>query len=176
MLRLFTKWLKDENANAAIEAGLLFPVMVSMLLGMVDIGVGLLISQKVINSSHMISDLLARQDDINNNEFNDSVVAGQLILGPFSVASMGYDVAGVQYIGINKTPTVQWRDTFNMSANTDIMLGAADLGAQNEGVLAVTVRYVYTPIFSGIVSGDIIIQEESYARGRRGLFVTRTRV
>ena len=153
----------------------MFPVLVSLLLGMVDTGVLLLTNQKVINSCHMIADLLAREEDINNAEFNDSVVAGELAVAPYDTTTMGYDVAGVQFIGVQKTPTVQWRDTFNMSANSEIVTGATGLGDQNEGVLAVTVIYTYHPMFSSVFVGDIHLKEVSYARGRHGGFVTRTR-
>lgn len=175
MPRMLKQWWRGDEANAAIEAGFLFPILVSLLLGMVDTGILLLTNQKVINSCHMIADLLAREQDITNAEFNDAVVAGELAIAPYSTTSMGYDVAGVQFIGVQKTPTVQWRDTFNMTANSEIIVGAANLGDQDEGVLAVTVVYTYQPLFTSIFTGDIYLEEISYARGRYGSFVTRTR-
>jgi Flp pilus assembly protein TadG len=174
MLHTLRKWLNGDDASAAIEAGFLFPLLISILLGVIDVGMGLTVNQKVTNSCHMIADLLARETDVDNAEFNDAVIGGQLTLQPYDVTPMGYDIAGVQFIGANLVPTVQWRGTFNMDPNPNITTDSAGLGDQNEGVIAVTVRYLYTPYFSNFVIGPIQMQEVSYARGRKGGFVTRS--
>ena len=41
MVRRIKKFIRGEDANAAIEAGFLFPVMVAILCGMIDMGVAL---------------------------------------------------------------------------------------------------------------------------------------
>src|SRR6188768_1737058 len=115
MKRIMKKWLGETDASAAIEAGLLFPVMITMLLGTIDIGMGLTVNEKVTNACHSIADLLARYDDINNAALNDSIVGGELILQPYDATPMGYDVAGIQFINATLTPTEKWRDTFQMS-------------------------------------------------------------
>lgn len=167
------KWGRDENAVAAIEAGLLFPVMVIILCGMVDTGVGLITNQKVINASQIVSDLLTRQETVSDADISDSIVAGQMALQPYSTVSMGVDVIGIQFIGTLLTPTEIWRETRNMAPNDEALTGAAGLGLENEGLVAVTVRYTYTPYFSAFVAGDIQMEEVAYARGRRSLVVTK---
>jgi Flp pilus assembly protein TadG len=174
MLRLLKKWIWGDEASAALEAGFLFPIMTSILLGVVDVGRGLTVNQKVTNSCHVIADLLTREDEVTDAEFNDAVIGGQLVLMPYSTEPMGYDVAGIQFIGATKVPTVEWRDTVNMDPNPDVTSDSEGLGDQNEGVVAVTVKYHYAPFFTGFAIGEIFMQEVSYARGRKGVFVTRT--
>lgn len=67
--------------------------------------------------------------------------------------SYGVDIASVKFIGTTKVPTVRWRRTFNMTANTEILPRTEGLGAQNEGVLAVTVRYVFHAAFHLVLCG-----------------------
>ncbi len=174
MMRGIVKWLKNDDANAAIEAGFLFPVLVTILLGIVDMGVGLIVNEKVINSAHMMADLLAREDDISDAELTEAAVAAEMVIQPYETITMGYDVAGIQFLGAEMVPTERWRDTFNMDPNPDVLVDSIGLGYENEGVLAVTVRYTYTPYFSNFVVGQIEMQEVSYARGRKGNFVTRS--
>lgn len=174
MLRRLKTWIRKDDASAGIEAGLMFPVMMAVLLGVVDIGMGLTVNQKVINAAHMISDLLTREDDITDAELAEAVTGGRLVLMPYNDESFGYDVAGVKFIGKNKVPTVQWRDTFNMAPNAAILTESQGLGEENEGVVVVTVSYHYAPYFSNFVVNEIEMQETAYARGRKGLFVTRS--
>lgn len=173
MLR-WRQWLRDDSATAAVEAAFLFPVLVTILCGTIDVGIGLVVNQKVINASQMVADLLAREEDISDGEMDDAVVAGRMAIQPYSTASYGVDVAGIRFLTVNKTPTVQWRDTVNMEPNTDVTDGSAGLGLENEGVIAVTVRYFYEPYFGSFIIGNIQMEEVAYVRGRNGLFVTRS--
>ena len=61
MKRTFRRWAKEDDAAAAIEAGLMLPIMIAVLLGVVDVGMALTVNQKVISASHMVSDLLTRE-------------------------------------------------------------------------------------------------------------------
>lgn len=167
-------WMRDDKANAAIEAGFLFPVMMVILCGMIDMGIGLVINQKTINSSQMVADLVGREEDLTDAEVEDAIVAGRMAFHPYATDSYGVDVVGIQFVGVGRVPTVRWRDTVNMDENGDVLAGSQNLGEQNEGVIAVTVRYLYQPYFSDFILGDLQMEEVAYVRGRKGLFVTRS--
>jgi Flp pilus assembly protein TadG len=172
---VFRRFCRDDRAVAAIEAGFIFPVLVVILCGMIDTGMGLVANQKMVNASQMVADILAREDQITDGEMNDAVVAGQLAMMPYGTQSFGVHVAGIQYNGANATPVVRWQDMVGTTANPDVAAGSRGLGLQNEGVLAVTTRYRFQPIFSFIFTGPIEMEEVAYVRGRRGLFITRVR-
>ena len=168
MIRMLRSWMNDEKAAAAIEAGLLFPLLVLIMCGTIDVGMGCLINQKTIGATQMISDLLSRDDSVSTADINDAIVAGRLAFAPFSTATYGSDIAGVQFIGVGLTPTVQWRVTTNMLPNNTITTKTIGLGKQNEGVLAVTVTYTYYPMFTAYMVSPFVMTEESYARSRKG--------
>jgi Flp pilus assembly protein TadG len=164
---------REDGANAAIEAGFLFPVMVAILCGMIDMGVALITNLKVTTATQIVSDLLARDRTVNDAQIDDAINAGRLALFPYDTTSYGVDIAGIQYVGSGLVPTVRWRETRNMNENPGVLERSAGLGLQNEGVIAVTVRYFFTPYFTGFMMSDIEMQEEAYVRGRKGLFVRR---
>lgn len=166
-MSLFKKWLKDDGATAAIEAGFLFPLLMLILCGTVDTGMGLVMNQKVINASHTICDLLARGSDVANTDVSDAIIAGQLALQPYANATYGSDIVSIRFVGASLTPTVQWRRTTNMEPNPDVTLSANGLGLQDEGVLAVTVTYTFTPIFTSYFQSPIPMTVVSYARSRK---------
>lgn len=174
LISCFRKWLSCDGAAVAVEAGLLFPVMVSILCGVMDTGIGLVTNQKAINASQTVADLLAREEDVTDTELNDAIIAGRLSLQPYDTATYGVDIAGIRFVGETLTPTVEWRDTVNMEENVEIATSAEGLGLENEGVIGVTVHYYYEPFFSAFIVGGLAIEEIAYVRGRNGLFVTRT--
>lgn len=176
--RLFSlKWIgrccKDDGGVAAVEAGFLFPVLMTILCGMIDVGSALVANLKVTNACQIVSDLLARDRTVNDAQIDDAVVAGRLALHPMVTASYGIDIVGIQYVGASLTPTVRWRETVNMEENDDVLARSAGLGLQNEGVIAVTVNYTFRPFFVGFVMEELNMREEAYVRGRKGLFVER---
>lgn len=172
-MRGVCKWLKDESAVAAMEAALVFPVMLTMIFGIMDIGTGLLINKKLITASQVASDLIGRQISITDDEINDIVIASRLSLQPFNTGSFGIDIVGIRFSGAAANATEDWRDTINMTPYGSAVTGAAGLGDEGEGVVAVTVQYMYQPYFSGYFINTINMQEVSYVRGRRVPFVSR---
>ncbi|MEZ0260693.1 MAG: TadE/TadG family type IV pilus assembly protein [Alphaproteobacteria bacterium] len=170
---VFRSWTRDEGATAAIEAGFLFPILVAILCGMIDTGVALVTNQKVVDSSQMIADLLTRNTSVNNADIADAVVAAHLAIQPYSISSYGIDIMGVQYLTVARTPTERWRTTINMTPNPDLLTHSAGLGDENDGVVAVTAHFTHTPYFSFFLIGDIVMNEESFARGRKGLYVSK---
>jgi Flp pilus assembly protein TadG len=175
MLGRLRKWMLDDDATAAIEAGLLFPVLVLVLCGMVDAGMAITLNQRATDATQMISDLLTRNPTVSDADINDAIEAGKMAIMPYDTASYGVDIMGIQYIGTELTPTVQWHPTpYNMDENAEMPDHAAGLGNQDEGVVGVTVQYIFKPYFSYYFVGQITMKEESYARGRKGKFVTKS--
>lgn len=180
MRRLGTKrqlgrFARDTNGVAAIEAGFLFPLLVLVLCGGIDTGVALLVNQKMITSCQTVADILAREAEVSDATLQDAFIAGRMSLMPYPQEGLGAHIAGIQYVGAGAVPTVIWEDTINMDPNADVLVRAAGLGRQDDGVLAVTVRYVHRPFFTETFVGDVVMQEVSYARPRRGVFITRVR-
>jgi len=119
MLRMFRDWLKEDKAVIAIEVGILMPVMMTMLLGVIDIGEGVYINQKLIDADQMMADLLTRNKTVSASvDLPNVIAAGQMTLSPYSTASFGVDIAGVQFSNPADVPAVIWRDTVNTGINS----------------------------------------------------------
>ncbi len=169
----FKKWFRDNKAVAAIEMGMLLPLMLTILMGMFDTGYAVLTSQKVVNASQTVGDLIGRHDVINDALLDEYIKAGELVLQPNDPASYGIDIVGIQFDGDPDSPEEIWRETRNMSPNINIVQGAMGLGEDGEGVIAITVKYTYEPFFTSDFMGTFDIWEMSYIRARSGLFITR---
>jgi len=165
------KWQDNDEGNVMIESVLVLPIMLTMMLGIIDIGTGLMVNKKLITSSQIISDLLARRDSVNSADVADAMEAGQLVMFPYDLMDFGIDIAGIRFDGVGATPLVEWRETDNMAPNVSVLAGSDGLGTEDEGVIAVTVSYSYVPRFSSFAVNPILMEEVAYVRGRGSPFV-----
>jgi len=165
-LPLLRRWCTDNRATALTETAILFPVMMSLLMGVYDIGLGISINHKTITASQVIGDLVTRNIQMQAAMIEDIVEAGQLSLEPYPVLTMGYDIASIEFES-DGDPCVLWRVTENMDPNQVAVESTEGLGGPGEGILAVTVAYRYTPYFSNFVVDTIDMQEVAFLRGRR---------
>ena len=163
----FEMWRQNEDGVAIVETALVFPVMLTMFVGIVDVGEALLVNKKLITSTQIISDLLARDEIVEDADINDAIAAGEHSLFPNSLASFGVDIVGIRFDDDSGDPVEAWRETRDMSEDSDVVDNASGLGDPGEGVLAVTVVYTYTPIFSGFAVGTVNMRETAYVRGRK---------
>ena len=166
-------WKKDSRGNVVTEAAFIFPILLAMLMGAIDIGTGLLINKKVLSAAHMTADLVAREESLSNAELDNYVEAARLALVPYSLDSFGIDVAGIRFVDASADPEIKWRDTIDMTPPSDIEAKADGLGKENEGVVVVTVEYTFTPQFSSVITGPIKMQETAFVKGRVTSFVNR---
>lgn len=174
MMRFIKKYIIDTRAVAAIETAFIFPILMIMMFGVIDVGTAVIINTKVITAAQVSSDLLTRDNTITDTDITEARRAAEAALIPyFNAADFGIDIAGVRFIGEEAVPTEQWRDTFDMDANVDAVADADGLGVQGDGVLVITVEYTYRPRFAGILASEFTMQEVSYARGRDTSFVNR---
>jgi Flp pilus assembly protein TadG len=173
MILKIKQWWNDDTGIAAVEVAMLLPIILVLLLGIVDLGNAIVIHKKVMTASSVAADLLTRSSSVDDTEMADSWQAAQMAIDPYNRNLLGMDVASIQFQGINATPTVMWRETYNMAANPNVIALAAGLGTEGEGVMVVTTRYQYTPAFGQVLTGTMVMQEVAVTRGRRNSYVSR---
>ena len=171
MYQLFKKYIHDRRGTAAVEAALIMPVLLFMYMGIVDLGNALVVNKKAVSAAQIASDLLARQEIVDDADIEDAMIAARLALQPYDTTSFGIDIAGVRFDTPAAVPTLIWRETFNMTPNEAIVAETNGLGLENEGVIAVTVRYVYDLIFAYVLDGFWETNEVAIVRGRKKAFV-----
>jgi Flp pilus assembly protein TadG len=164
-------WSKQEG-TAAMEAAMLFPILITLLMGVYDLGNGIILSQKTITATQIAADLLARDQSVNNNELDNSIEAARLAFQPYRLNEFGIDIVSIRF-DQNRMPQILWRETRDMPANNEAVTNTNGIGDMGEGMMIVTVRYTYKPYFVKFFTSDIEMQEVAYSRGRRSPTVTR---
>lgn len=172
MFKVFKKWLKDESGLAAVEAAMIFPIMLVLLVGVFDGGNAILANQKTVRASQVVADLIARQGTATDASINEAIEAGKLAFAPLPVGSYGIDIVSVRF-DEDANSEIVWRETQNMSGLPDALTAVAALQEADEGVVMVTVEYRYDPIFVGFVFDTIDMREVAFSRGRNSPVIAR---
>ncbi len=170
-LRVFlNRWAVETRASASAEAALVFPILLVLLLGTFDMGNGVLANQKAIRASQIVADLVTRNMSVSAEEVNESITAGELAFAPMDSSSYGVDIVSIRFDD-ESNPEIVWRETRNMNANASVLDDVMSLAEAGNGVVVVTVRYLFEPVFSGFVVNEIPMEEVAFARGRRSAVV-----
>lgn len=162
--------LQEEDGMAAVEAAYIFPILLTMMLGVFDIGNGIIANQKAIRASQVTADLIARYAEVDTASLNEAIQGGQQALVPLDDSSYGVDVVSIAFDD-DAVPTIEWRETRNMTPIADVLTRVASIAEADEGVLVVAVEYMYEPLFAGFVVDDMQMQEIAFARGRKSAVI-----
>ncbi len=162
----FVRWKREESATALTETVILFPVLITLLMGCYDLGRGVNVNQKAIGAAQIIGDLITRDRTVTMDSLEDIIVAGELALEPFSKTPFGYDIASVQF-DASGNPVVLWRVTENATRNDAAVESTKGLGGVGEGVIVVTASYKYKPYFAEFIVDEIDMKEVAFLRGRK---------
>lgn len=164
--RAITSFFKNESGTAAMEAVMLFPILVTLLIGVYDLGNGIILSQKTITATQIAADLVARDTTIDMNGVQTAMDAARLAYEPYNLNQFGIDIASIEFDN-NRMPQILWRETRDMPPNQEAITNVNGIGDDGEGMVIVTVRYTYEPFFTRYFINNFNMQEVAYARGRR---------
>jgi hypothetical protein len=140
--------------------------MMILMMGSYDMGMGIILNQRVITSSQIAADLLSRDRTVDMVRLDESVEGARLAFEPFALSEFGIDIVSVEF-DAQRRPQILWRETRDMSPNEDAVTNVMGIGDEGEGMIIVTVEYTYTPFFARHFLSDMNMQEVAYARGRR---------
>ncbi|MCB9963377.1 MAG: pilus assembly protein [Rhodospirillales bacterium] len=172
IIKTIEYWVKDQVGVAAVEAALIFPVLLIMFIGLFDLGSGILASQKTIRASQVVVDLVTRSRVVNSGDIDEAINAGSLAYLPMSSENFGVDIVSIRF-DEDSVPEIVWRETRNMTPQDDVFDAIESLAEPGGGVVMVSAKYKFEPLFAGFVVDEIDMNERAFGRGRRGAVVER---
>ena len=163
---IIKKWTKEEDASALLEAVMLLPILLTLLMGMFDLGFGIALNQKTITASQTASDLISRNKSVTLADVENIIEASRLTFEPYTINAFAIDIVSLEF-DENSDPQILWRETRDMLPNDASVNSTVGLGAEGDGMIIVTVQYTYKPFFSQLFTDDFNLQEIAFSRGRR---------
>lgn len=168
------RWRDCEDASAAAEFGLVFPLLFMMMLGLWDLGNGIILSQKTIAASQVVADLIGRETTIDDDELRQAFDAGRLAMLPYPTEPLTIDIVSVAFDD-EGDPVARWQEDSNggNGVNANLASTTAGLGGPGDGAVAVQTTYTYDPTFAGTILDEFDMREIAFARGRKTAVVGR---
>lgn len=176
-LRRFWRRLKrDEDGAILTEIALSIPLFITMLMGIVEVGNYLLLNLKLQHTVVSVSDLVTRDEEINEGTIADIFSVAPQIMAPYQ---LGED-ALVIVTAVSQLPD-EAAEIFWQRSGGGTLLAASDFGAEgqaptlpagltmreNETIIATEVFFDYEPVIFPFIEAQTI-RKASFFRPRIG--------
>ena len=173
LMKFLRSWKNDKEGVATIEATLVFPILLVLLLGTFDMGNGIVANQKAIRASQIAADLITRKRSIDETGIDEAIEASRLAFAPYETSSYGIDIVSIRF-DEDAEPEIVWRETRNMTPNPNVLADVESLAQAGNGVVVVRVKYLFEPVFAGFVVDNIPMEEVAFSRGRKSPVVNKS--
>ncbi|MGV3552348.1 TadE/TadG family type IV pilus assembly protein [Rhizobium sp.] len=136
---------RDERGVSAIEFVLIFPILVGMMAGTVDIGQALTVSRKMNQIVATLGDMTSQQQAWTTTEIDAIITGTSTIIEPFGKSDLKIDLAILDVDSALKTK-VNWARSYNKTAlqKTDPSPVAVPTNIATSGVQMIVVKATYS--------------------------------
>lgn len=164
MVSLRQRRQQGQRGIAAVELALVFPILLILLLGGLDMTRYMLYHQKVERITFSIADIVSQSSSITKVQMDDIVTAAGQIMQPFAFGSNGVVIVTSVYKDPAQTyPTIRWQysggGSLARSSKIGIVNGTPALPNgltlnDKDNVIITETYFVFAPTFnSGLVTG-----------------------
>jgi Flp pilus assembly protein TadG len=164
-------FLSGTRGSVLLEAALAFPVLITVLLGMVEFGEAYTVSRKNAQVAASIADLVSQQIKVTTSQLNDMANIQATILQPYSATPAGLRVSSVILQNGNATSNagVQWSVGWgNLSAlttaqgnQTNLTLPSG-LTSQGSTIIVAESSYTFTPTIGSYLTSGVTFDSVAY--------------
>ena len=148
------RFSRDERGVSAIEFVLIFPILVGMLAGTVDIGQALTVSRKMNQVAATLGDLTSQKGAWTATDIDAIIMGSATIIEPFDKSDLKIDLA-ILDVDASLATKVNWARGYNKTAlaknsasPVTIPTNIAQSGVQ---LIAVKATYSLTTPFSKLL-------------------------
>jgi Flp pilus assembly protein TadG len=163
-------FLRKESGFAAIEFALIFPTLVLMYFGMMDLTYFITNNRRVMNAASVMADLVtANPDFVLGTQLTDYYNAADIALAPVAVAKIKVELFDFKSDGSIRWQKNNGRGTCGAAPTSASASGMLGLG---NDVLIARVCSTYTPFFGTFLgttllgTTDIILTKSMFQRPR----------
>ncbi len=181
MLKKIIQLFASKRGVAAVEFGLIAPVMATMLVGSIEVCNALQCKQKVTSIASTVSDLVAQTKSVSAADMSNIFAAANALVYPFSSTNSGIVVSSIVSDGAGNG-TVGWSKSQNATALSTgaavtVPTGLMTATACAKGacsVILTQVTYAYSSPLGKVFTGTNTMSDYFYARPRKSALVTYT--
>jgi len=164
---LSARFLADKRGIAATEFALIAPALIFFVMGVLEMSFRFRAADDATRYVHQVADLISREETLTEAGLTDIYNASVHMMKPLDTTdNLDLDIASVGFEGEDATPTMYWRRVAGVPIDFKVE-ETKDMGAQDETVIRVGVRYTYESVLSSLFGGKTMaIEREAFTRPR----------
>jgi Flp pilus assembly protein TadG len=195
----YRRFLASTRGLAAIEFGLVFPMLLVMLLASIDAGRAIAIYMKVRAAAYALDAMANQYPIIQDTDMQNIEGAAAAVLAPYASGPVGLRISQIEIT--TGGPVVAWSDGLNMTpyaknyGGVSVPANLAGTSAPNNAcpasppsanlyttgnvngkgcyLLFAEVQYTYTPMFGQFITGSITLSDKLFVTPRNSTCVVR---
>jgi Flp pilus assembly protein TadG len=179
LARTVAQLRSDMRGVAAVEFGLIAPVMMVMLLGTVEITRAVSMDRRVSLVTSMIADLVAREEKLTANDVNAIYDIAAEVMNPYDAGPLKISIVPVMSSPTNASSTLVYPSTTNrpsyhgasQPAKCEAYPLTPGLLGKNESLIAVEASYTFKPLFGSYMMSSVVWHDTAIAKPRKALCV-----
>lgn len=164
---------KDTRGVAAIEMAFIFPVMITLLIGMVDVSDGMSRSRKVTITANTVGDLVTQEPGTTTKSALNGIFAGALeTMAPYDGNTVGLEVYDFR-LDPDGSPKLNWthKSGVRCGSTPGVTAEMKDLMSQGNDLIISRACYKFSYILGGLFASHktFDMNEEMTLRPRKAL-------
>jgi Flp pilus assembly protein TadG len=166
----------DRRGVAAIEFAMLFPLMLMICFGTIQVSSAVAVDRKVTLTARTLSDLISQASTITSTDISNAFATGLAILTPYPIAPLQAKITEIYIAKTSLAVKVVWSASSNATAHScadTINLPAALLANAGDTYLVMSeVTYNFTPLVGfnislGFQPPTFALSDQMYTRPRQ---------
>ncbi|WP_176793668.1 TadE/TadG family type IV pilus assembly protein [Rhodospira trueperi] len=155
-----------KRGTAAIEAALILPILLTMMLGMVELTTYVEATRKAVSAAQTVADLVAQESATTDNDLDVIRLAAESILAPLDTKNgkLKIAIASIGFDDDDGSTFVLWDDK-DAGAPPVVPSDADGLGSPGESVVMVSMSFQYDSPF-GFMLTSSTLEESAFSRPR----------
>src|SRR5262249_34851262 len=107
--RSFFSFFRDQRGVAALEFAIVLPMVMTMLLGVMEIANFILASERTDKMAYTIADLVTQNETVTTSDLNTILDASSQIMQPFPFSNNGHVIITAVYRAPGDVPKIAWQ-------------------------------------------------------------------
>ena len=164
-MALVARLARDRSGNALLEAALVFPILVSLFLGVSEFSEALTVSRRLDAAAYTAADLVARSQSVTAADLNGVKAMVDETVKPFPLATLGLIITSVVADDANAT-TVAWSTALGTGVSAYGIGAAISLPAgltlPKGSIVFAEVKYQFKSTLSTLLVGSVPLKAQAY--------------
>lgn len=164
----YQQFRKDNNGVAAIEFVMVFPMMITLFLGSIELSEAFSLNRKVAHVASVVGDLSSQTERLEDEDVAGFFETSEALMYPYNEITTAASIALVYADDNGNRQFIRQWDSPDGGVNIDIDAIPESMLGTNAYIYVSSAEYTHTPRYGHVITGDFVLSATDYYRPRDG--------